>query len=164
MSAENLSLYECSEIIAQIENLAEAQGGVVSDPDMERLVKAQLTSIEKLTKLVRYVKYLEGWQDLAKAEVDRIYKQKTIFANRVESIKRFLLPYIQENGPQNIGLNRISTRKSEAVVVDEGFKNLDYCKVVTTTTPDKPKIKESIRAGIEIEGCKIEERIHIQIK
>jgi hypothetical protein len=164
MSAENLSLYECSEIIAQIENLAEAQGGVVSDPDMERLVKAQLTSIEKLTKLVRYVKYLEGWQDLAKAEVDRIYKQKTIFANRVESIKRFLLPYIQENGPQNIGLNRISTRKSEAVVVDEGFKNLDYCKVVTTTTPDKPKIKESIRAGIEIEGCKIEERQHVQIK
>jgi hypothetical protein len=161
---ENLSLYECSEIIAQIENLSEAQGGVVTDLDMERLVKAQTTSIERLTKLVRYVKYLEGWQDLAKSEIDRIYKQKVTVANRIESIKTYLLPYIQENGPQNIGLNRISTRKSEAVVVEDGFCNLEYCKKVTTITPDKVKIKESIHAGVEIEGCKIEERLNVQIR
>ena len=158
------NIYECDAMIQTIENIAEANGGVVSDADMETLVKAQMTSIEKLGKLVNYVSYLEAFQDTAKAEGDRIYKQRVAAAARVESIKQWLLPYVQEHGAISLGTHRISTRKSEAVVVDEGFNNPEYCKVVTTTTPDKTKIKDSIKKGVEVHGAKLEERTHVQIK
>ena len=158
------NIYECDAMIQTIENIAEANGGVVSDADMETLVKAQMTSIEKLGKLVGYVSYLEAFQDTAKAEGDRIYKQRVAAVARVESIKQWLLPYIVEHGPVSVGTHRISTRKSEAVVVEEGFSNPEYCRSVTTITPDKPKIKESLRAGIQVEGCKIEERLNVQIR
>jgi hypothetical protein len=158
------NIYECDAMIQQVENLAEANGGVVSEENMALLVKAQTSSIEKLGKLVNYVAYLESFQDVAKAEGDRIYKQRVSAAARVESIKQWLLPYVLEHGAISLGTHRISTRKSEAVVVDENFNNPEYCKVVTTTTPDKPKIKESIRAGIEVAGAKLESRLNVQIK
>jgi hypothetical protein len=164
MDLNNLTLYNCSEIIQQIENYADAQDGVITDEQMELLVKAQTTSLAKLEKLANYVSHLESFQDMAKQEIDRLYQRKVASAGRVESIKKFLLPYIQEFGPVTIGTHRISTRKSEAVVVDEGFANKDYCKTVTTVTPDKPKIKESIRAGIEVAGAKLESRLNVQIK
>lgn len=161
---ENLSLYDCDAIIQQIENIAESHDGIISESEIEMLVMAQTQSIEKLTKLVRYVKYLDGFQELAKSEIDRLQKQKKTAENRVESIKKYLLPYIQQHGPFQSGVHRISLRKSEGVVLDEGFNNPEYCKVVTTTTPDKLKIKESIRAGIQVEGAKLEQRENVQIK
>ena len=164
MDINKLTLYECSEIIQSVENYADAQDGVVTDEQMEMLVKAQTQSLDKLSRLANYVSFLESFQDIAKQEIDRIYQRKVSAANRVESIKRFLLPYIQENGPVSAGTHRISLRKSEAVIVDDNFHNLQYGETVETFKVDKKKIKESIHAGIEVAGAKLEERVHVQIK
>jgi hypothetical protein len=160
----NLTLYNCSEIIQQIENYADAQDGVITDEQMELLVKAQTTSLDKLGKLANYVSFLESFQDAAKSEIDRLYQRKVAAAGRVESIKRFLLPYIQEHGATNAGLHRISIRKSEGIVLEDGFANPLYCEVVTTLKPDKKKIKESIKNGTEVQGAKLEQRDNVQIK
>jgi hypothetical protein len=164
MDLNKLTLYECSEIIQTVENLADAQDGVITDEQMEMLVKAQTTSLAKLEKLANYVSHLESFQDMAKLEIDRIYARKVAAASRVESIKRFLLPYIQEYGAVTAGLHRISIRKSEGVVLEDGFSNPQYCEVVTTLKPDKKKIKESIHAGIEVKGATLEKRDNLQIK
>jgi hypothetical protein len=164
MHLDFLNIYECDDLIREIEAKAEANEGIIPDPDMEALVLAQTTSISKLTKLVGYVNYLESLQDAAKVEVDRIYKQKVAAAARVESIKQWLLPYVQTHGPINLGLHRISIRKSEGVVVDENFNNLQYGETVETFKVDKKKIKESIHAGVEVAGAKLEQRLNVQIK
>jgi hypothetical protein len=164
MNIDNLTLYNCSEIIQSVENFADAQDGVVTDEQMEMLVKAQTQSLEKLSKLANYVSFLESFQDSAKQEIDRLYQRKVAAASRIESIKRFLLPYIQEHGPVTAGLHRISIRKSEGIVLEDGFANPLYCEVVTTLKPDKKKIKESIHAGIEVAGAKLENRLNVQIK
>ena len=41
MTMEFRNIYECDAMIQTIENIAEANGGVVSDADMETLVKAR---------------------------------------------------------------------------------------------------------------------------
>ena len=164
MDLNKLTLYECTEVIQAVENYADAQDGVITDEQMEMLVKAQTQSLDKLSRLANYVSFLESFQDTAKQEIDRIYQRKVAAANRVESIKRFLLPYIQENGPVTAGLHRISLRKSEGVVLDEGFANPLYCEVVTTLKPDKKKIRESIKSGTEVQGAKLEERQNVQIR
>jgi hypothetical protein len=160
----NLTLYNCSEIIQQIENLADAQDGVITDEQMEMLVKAQTTSLAKLEKLANYVSHLESFQDMAKLEIDRIYARKVAAANRVESIKRFLLPYLKEFGPITIGLHRFSIRPSDGVVLADNFKNLQYGEIRSEYVPNKKKIGKDIKDGIAIEGARVEKRENVQIK
>lgn len=159
-----MNIYECGELIHQIESKAEQNDGAISDEDMQAIVLAQTSSLEKLTKLARYVKYLEGFQELAKAEIDRLYARKKTAENRVESIKNWLLPYLQEHGPVNLGMHRMSIRPSEGVILDENFNNPQYGEVVTTFKPDKKAIKESIKNGIEVKGAFLEKRLHVQIR
>lgn len=159
-----MSLYQCEELIQQIESRAEQNDGLLTDEDMQAIVLAQTTSLEKLRSLAGYVKYLEGFQKIAKAERDRLYAQEKTAENRVESIKNWLLPWLQEHGPQKVGLHSLTLRPSEAVILDDDFKNAEYGETVMTYKADKKKIKESIQRGIEVKGAKLEKRVHVQIK
>lgn len=161
---ENLSLYECEELINRIEAKAEENEGEISEEDMEDLVRAQTQSIDKLGKLVNYVKCLEGFCLISKAEIDRIVTKKKQAEKRIEWIKRFLVPYLLEKGPVFIGTHRLSLRKSEAIEVEDDFNNELYCRKEIVLKPDKKTIKESIKAGIEIEGAKLVTRMNTQIK
>ena len=162
--SEALTIYDCQEIISQIETKAELNDGELNDEDLQSLVEAQTQSIEKLGKLVGYVRWLEGFADTAKQEIQRIQARKKTAENRIAGIKRFLIPYIQQNGPKTVGTNRISLRKSKGVVLADGFNNPVYCEEVITYKPDKKAIKESIEDGIEVKGAALEERQNIQIR
>lgn len=164
METNFLNIYQCWDLIREIEAKAEANDGMLSDGEMQALVLAQTTSITKMEKLAGYVKYLESFQETAKAEIDRLSKQKQSAANRVESIKQWLLPYLEEHGPIVAGLRRLSTRTSEAVVLDDKFYNPLYGETRSEFVPNKPKIKEDIKHGIEVKGAALEKRVHVQIK
>jgi hypothetical protein len=164
MDINKLTLYECSEIIQSVENLADSQEGVVTDAQMELLVKAQTTSLAKLEKLANYVRHLELFQDMSKVEEDRLFARRKAAANRVESIKRFLFPYLNEHGPVTVGLHRFSVRPSEGVVLADNFKNLQYGEIRSEYVPDKKKIGKDIKDGIAVEGARIEKRQNVQIK
>jgi hypothetical protein len=162
--SELMNIYECQDLVEQIEAKAEANDGDVSDEDLEALVKAQTASITQLEKLANYVRYMEGFCSLAKLEADRLTTKRRMVEHRIESVKRFLRPYLQEHGPIHVGTHRLSLRKSEGVVLAEGFYNPKYGKSITTFTPDKKAIKKSIKDGIEVEGAMLEERLNVQIK
>jgi hypothetical protein len=161
---DKLNIYECEELKLQIEARAEMNDGELSDADALAIVEIHTQSIEQLGKLVGYMKYLEGFDLLAKTEIDRIRARQKSAASRLESIKRWLLPYIEQFGPKTIGTHRLSTRKSTGVLLAEGFDNPQYCAIETLIKPDKAKIKESIQNGIEVKGAVLEERIHLQIR
>jgi hypothetical protein len=166
MDLNNLTLYNCSEIIQQIENLADAQDGAITDEQMEVLVRAQTTSLAKLEKLANYVIHLELFQDMAKQEIDRLYQRKVTAEKRVESIKQFLLPYIKEHGPVNFGLHKIANKPSKRVETDPGFCNPQYERIPPPTgfVPDKVKIRKDIDNGIAIQGARLVPKDNLQIK
>jgi hypothetical protein len=165
MSTE-LSIYECSELIALVEQKAREEDGVVSDEDMQLLVDAQTKSIDKLGKLIGYIKHLESFCDIAKAERDRIKAREDSAKNRLESIKKYLLPYVQHHGGKvQVGTHTLGIRKSSGVVLAEGFNNPQYCTVIPESLqPDKKKIKESIEAGIMVAGALLEKREGLSIR
>jgi hypothetical protein len=162
--SDKLNIYDCDALIKVIEAKAEMNDGELSDEDMQQIVLAQTSSIEQLGKLVGYIKYLEGNISLAKSEIDRIQARKRMAENRINSIKNWLLPYIQKKGAVNVGTHRLSTRKSQGVVLADGFNNPQYGEEVTTFKPDKKAIKESIKNGIEVKGAVLEDRISVQIR
>jgi coenzyme F420-reducing hydrogenase alpha subunit len=160
-----LTIYDCEEIIRLIEAKANEDSGEISDSDLALLVEAQTGSIEKLGKLIGYIKHLEAFVDTAKAERDRIKAREDSAKNRLESIKKYLLPYVQRKGKVTVGTHTLSTRKSEGVVLAEGFDNKMYCRHIPESwEPDLPKIKESIKAGIMVAGALLEEREGLVIR
>ena len=162
----DLTLFDCEELIRLIEEKASEEDGVVSDSDMALLVDAQTKSIEKLSRLVGYIKHLESFCDMAKAERDRIKSREDSAKNRLESIKKYLLPYVKHHGSKvQVGTNTLGIRKSSGVVLAENFDNKMYCRVIPEhLEPDKAKIKESIKAGIMVAGALLEEREGISIR
>lgn len=160
----DLNIYECNELVRQIEAKAEMNDGELSDEDMQAIVLAQTSSIEQLGKLVRYIKYLEGFISLSKEEIERLQSRKKIVANRIQSIKKYLLPYLEQKGPVDVGTFRLSTRRSQGVLLVEDFNNPQYGKTIQTFIPDKKKIKDDIKNGIEVKGAVLENRLSVQIK
>jgi hypothetical protein len=160
----NLSLYECDDLINALETQAELHDGELAEEDIKALVEAHTQSMDLLNKLIRLVKYLEGFDVLAKTEIDRIQTKRKTANKSIEYIKRYLLPYVQTHGPRDVGVYRLSTRKSQGVVLADGFNNPQYGRTVTEFKPDKKRIKDSIKNGIEVKGAMLEDRINVQIK
>lgn len=161
---EKLSIYECDEIIKIVEARAAVSDGELSEEDLQAIVNAQIGSKEKLEKLANYVKYLDGFSELVRREIQQLQAKKKTAENRINGIKRYLLPYLQEHGPVNIGLRRLSTRKSTGVVLADGFNNELYGELIAEFKPNKKAIKESIQAGIDVPGAVLESRVSVQIK
>lgn len=160
----NMTIYECQDIIRQIEEKSDANYGEISDEDMQLLVEAQTASIEKLGKLVGCIRHFEHFVDACEDEIKKIQEKKKSIEKRLDSIKRFMLPYIEQNGSLTVGTNKISIRQSKAVVLADGFDNPLYCKTITEIKPDKNLIKDSILNGIEVRGALLETRKHVVIK
>jgi hypothetical protein len=161
---EKLNLYECEELIKIVETRAEMNDGELSEEDLADLVKAQTQSLDKLGKLASYVKYLNGFSQLASEEEARLRERRRIAENRVAGIKRYLLPYLETHGPVSIGVHSLSTRRSQGVVLADGFNNPLYGETISEFKPNKKVIKDSLKAGIEIRGAVLENRTNVQIK
>jgi hypothetical protein len=160
-----MNLYDIESLIQEIEDKAESNGGELSEQDTEAIVQAKTQSIEKLNSLVKYMCYLDGFSDMADAEIEKLKAKKKSAQNRLESIKNFLKPYLHmHNGKVSAGAYTLSLRKSEGIVLADDFNNPMYCTTKTVTVPDKNKIKEEIKAGIEVRGAILEQRESVVIK
>ncbi len=160
-----LTIYECDAIIRQTEAIAAQNEGEIPEEQLQALVEAQTTSIAKLGNLCGFMKHLEHGISLCQTEEERIARMRKVAENRLDSIKRYLLPYIQQQGrPVSIGTFKLSTRKSTAVMLADGFEHLDYCVTKTVITPDKMKIKKALQDGRDVPGAVLVERLSVQLK
>jgi hypothetical protein len=161
-----LSIYECEDLMREIEELAAKNEGELTDEQIESLVKAQTTSIEKLGKMVNYIKYLEGFSSLCKSEKARISERQRVSDNRITSIKKYLTPYVVEKGKQTIGTTTLSIRKSTSVNVVDAFHDEKYGEWVKTFKPDKKAIKKFLVDNPEMGllGATLEHKNNLQVK
>lgn len=162
--SENLNLYECEELIRIVEAQAAKNDGELSDEDLQTIVEAQTRSREQFEKLINYIKYLNGVASLAKAETDRLRARKQTAENRINGIKKWILPYVQSHGPLTVGTHRVSTRNSTGVMLADGFNNPEYGETIETFKPDKKLIKECIERGVDVPGAVLEKRVNVQIR
>ena len=58
----------------------------------------------------------------------------------------------------------VSWRKSTAAEVDESLCPEEYITTKVTTAPDKKAITAALKAGTEIPGCKLVERMNMSVK
>ena len=164
-----MNLYEITQIENQIDQIAMLNEGEIPEEELQKIVEAQTQSVIQVENLVHYIKSLEYFQEIAKLEEQRIYNKRKTAEKRIDSIKRYVIPFIESHGKFSAGTFTLSVRKSESVEISDGFidnsdpEYINY-KEVITRTPDKDKIKKAIKIGKIVPGAILKENLNLQIK
>jgi len=162
-----LSLYECTEIVQQIAEMAAANDGALTDEQVELLVAANTQSIVKLTHMVNFLMLLGAKIDLCKERKQAINAGQKRAESVLKRIGDFLALWVEDQGKSyHVGEYELKSRKSTSVKLVEGFDDPMFCAIETvrTVTPDKARIKEALLGGEVIEGAELVHRVNLQIK
>ena len=159
-----MNIYEIDIIENAIERIAKENDGEIPEFYLKQLVEAQAQSIAQIENLVKYIRHAEQFIDACKDEEKRISDRRRTTENRIESIKKYLTPFVDDRGKFDAGTFTLSTRKSSSVELEDNFNDPDYCIQIISYKPDKKKIKLDIESGKEIPGAKLIEKKNLQIK
>ena len=117
--------------------------------------------------LVNKAKMARGTQKMIADEIENLQQLLGIHKRREESVKNFLHLLMTNEGVKKVDLGTavISIKKNPPkLVVDQGANVDKYTKIETVEKVDKVSLKEDLKAGHQIEGCRIEQGERVEIK
>ena len=153
------SLYEIDQAI--LECLDFETGEIL---DAERLNALQMERQEKVESVALWIKNLSADAVAYKAEKDAFAEREKAALKKIESLKNWL-SWALEGQKFSTWRCAVTFRKSEAVEIEDDCNLPQYLlNEKVTYTPNKTAIKEAIKAGEEIPGCKLVERMNPTIK
>lgn len=163
---EDLKLYDCYAIEKEIEELAQKNDGEISDEDFQALCIAQTKSKEKLEGICKYIKHLEYFAKNCKEEKALLNEKQKRAENKIENIKKFINPYVQDFGPIDAGAFRLSDRISHSVeIVDEDKVPKIYKSIEKIVKIDKKAINKALSGKKKYPAwAKLNENHNTQIK
>ena len=153
------SLYEIDQGILEC---LDAETGEIVDP--ERLDNLFMERNQKIENVALWIKNLSADAIAYRAEKEAFAEREKAALKKIESLKNWISGALEG---QKFSTWRCSVtfRRSEAVEIeDESFLPPEMVTEKITYTPNKTAIKEAIKAGTEIAGCKLVERMNPTIK
>jgi hypothetical protein len=160
----DMSIYDVVEIERAIDIIAEKNDGEIPEELLQQLVEAQTQSIVQIENLCKYIRHLELFQEKCKEEEARIRDKRKAAETRIDNIKKYLTPYILRNKSIEAGTFKLSTRKSESVVLAEEFNDARFITIVQEKKVNKNEVKKAIKNGEDIKGAFLMPHDNIQIK
>lgn len=153
------SLYEIDKSILECIDLE--TGELI---DFERFESLQMERNQKIENVVLWVKNLLSDAEAIKAEKDALADRETKCRKKAEQLKVWLAMAL-EGQKFNTARCAVSFRRSEAVeILDEDSIPQEMMIQAISFKPDKKTIKELLKAGQEVSGCRLVENLNTQIK
>lgn len=129
---------------------------------------------EKADNIACWIKQLTAEAEAIKAEEDKLKARRTAKLNRAKNLTEYLTACLTNAGISKLetARNVISFRKNPpAVVFDDEPAFIKWAQVHADglLNYEKPKVdrvavKVALENGAEIEGCRIESKLNLQIK
>ena len=118
----------------------------------------------KVENYIKVMKNLEADVEARKNEIKRLTEWNKADENKKEHLKDTLSASMSLTGHERVDtpLFKVSFRKSQAVEVDEAV--LPEAYKVATWKPDKKRLKEDLKNGLEIIGASLVERKNLSIR
>lgn len=118
----------------------------------------------KVENYIKVMKNLEADVEARKAEIKRLTELNKADEKKKDHLKETLSTSMQLTGHERVDtpLFKVSFRKSQAVEVDETV--LPEAYKVATWKPDKKRLKEDLKNGLEIVGASLVERKNLSIR
>lgn len=119
---------------------------------------------EKVENYIKVIKNIESDVEARKAEIKRLTELNKADEKKKDHLKETLSTSMQLTCHERVDtpLFKVSFRKSQAVEVDETV--LPEAYKVATWKPDKKRLKEDLKNGLEIIGASLVERKNLSIR
>lgn len=119
---------------------------------------------EKVENYIKVIKNNEADIEARKNEIKRLTELNKADERKNERMKEVLKESMDLTGHERVDtkLFKVSFRKSEAVEVDDLL--LPEAYKVATYKPDKKRLKEDLKNGLEILGAELVERKNLSIR
>lgn len=119
---------------------------------------------EKVENYIKVIKNNEADIEARKNEIKRLTELNRADERKNERMKEVLKESMDLTGHDRVDtkLFKVSFRKSEAVEVDDLLLSEAY--KVATYKPDKKRLKEDLKNGLEILGAELVERKNLSIR
>lgn len=132
--------------------------------DQERLDGLMMERSAKIESVALWVKNLESDAAAYKAEKEAFAAREKQASEKAKRLKEWLAK-VCEGEKFSTAKCAISFRASEAVEIAEGATIPDeYMRTKITSEPDKTAIKAALKAGAEIDGCRLAAKLNTNIK
>lgn len=150
------------DIDARIEALIDPETGEIAD--YEALEALEMERDTKISNTACFIKQLRAEAEAIKTEKLELGKRQSAKENFADRLEEYLAKYL--NGMKfEDSRCRISYRKSEQVEVDETkIDELPARFVKIEKKISKQAIKDALKGGQSIEGCRLVEHQNMQIK
>lgn len=131
--------------------------------DLETL---EIMRQDKLEAIALYIKNTLALADEIRQEEKSLAERRKAAEAKAERLSGYLAKDLADHGEKKFETAKcaVTSRKSEAVIVDESVLEMQWYKPTTTYKPMLAEIKKAIKAGDTIEGAKIEERTKVTVK
>lgn len=172
-----MKLYEINHALDDILNrfimedgqLLDSETGELLEDDAAAAVFSDLDALqmersEKMENLACWIKGMDADVAAMKAEEKNLAARRKALENKRERIFNFL--YENLNGEKvNSPRVKVSYRKTQSIdITDLSAIPDSYIRTKTITEPDKVAIKDAYKAGEEVPGAKLVERLSMSIK
>ncbi|MBR5583135.1 MAG: siphovirus Gp157 family protein [Lachnospiraceae bacterium] len=152
------------ELVKEIENfdldIDEETGEILNGDELDAL---QLEKDTKVENICLWIKNLKADAVAYKAEKESFEKKRKAAERRAEYLQEYI-QYILAGEKFKSDRVTVSYRKSEQVECTDLLDvDIDYLRYKEPEL-DKKKIKDAIKAGIEVKGCQLVERQNLQIR
>lgn len=119
---------------------------------------------EKVENYIKVIKNIESDVEARKAEIKRLTELNKADEKKKDHLKETLSTSMVLTGHERVDtpLFKVSFRKSQAVEVDELVLPESY--KVATWKPDKKRLKDDLKNGLEIVGANLVERKNLSIR
>ena len=157
------------EIVDGVQNLLELSvdrdTGEISEEGLSALDELELTLDEKLTNTALYLKGVEAERDAVAKAAKELSARAAIHGKQADRLREYLRANMERVGHEGLSDPRVKLgwRSSTAVVVDADA-SLPVELLCVKTAPDKKAIGDLLKAGTEVEGCRLETRRNLQVK
>ena len=153
-------------LVNRMQNTAD-EDGVVDMALLPAIGDAKELVEQKGVSIGGVVKTLSARKSEIDTEIERLKQMSDVIGSRITYLKNAVSEVLTQCGIERIeGIHAtISFRASEQTIIDDESEIPDeYIATKITTTPDKTKIKNAIKAGQDVPGARIESKRNIQIK
>jgi hypothetical protein len=163
-----MNLYQTTEL-AKLEHYIDTETGEI---DIEAFNGSQIALKEKQLAVVAWLKNNDANITLLDGAIKELQARKKAMQTRFDSLKEYLLFNMKAHGVSEINANdmtftaKIKLNPPSVIIEDEAAIPSEYLTVpvMPLPAPDKTLIKDAIKAGKEVPGCKLVQAERIDIK
>jgi hypothetical protein len=162
---ESKSLFAIQNDYSSLMTVLEQSEGEINEETDKLLAINQSELNGKAIAYREVVLKKESFITLISAEIDRLTALKKREQKTIERLETALLNAVKLFGKFTVGFTTFGTRKSTSVEVTANVNDLpkEYKVVKVTEQADKTAIKEALKGGKVIEGCRLVDNENLKI-